>query len=118
MFSHEQCVATAYGPEEIKDTEFCAGVPDFDMDGITDGGRDSCQGDSGGPFVCEQDGTAVQYGVVSWGYGCAEPNRPGVYAKLAGTITEWIGLPHLFSIFQVLWPNLFKLADNMHQDEL
>lgn len=90
IFSREQCIATAYGPEQIKDNEFCAGVPDMNLDGITDGGKDSCQGDSGGPFVCQEGNTAVQYGVVSWGYGCAAPNNPGVYAKLAGPLTEWI----------------------------
>ena len=26
-----------------KNVEFCAGVPDRDNDGITDGGKDSCQ---------------------------------------------------------------------------
>ena len=62
----------------------------MNLDGITDGGRDSCQGDSGGPLVCQEGSTAVQYGVVSWGYGCAAPNRPGVYATLAGELTSWI----------------------------
>ena len=90
IFSNEQCIATAYSANEIKDSEFCGGVPDLDMDGITDGGRDSCQGDSGGPVVCADGNTAVQYGVVSWGYGCASPNAPGVYARLAGPLTEWI----------------------------
>jgi len=90
IFSREQCIATAYNPEEIKESEFCAGVPDMNLDGITDGGHDSCQGDSGGPLVCQEGTTAVQYGVVSWGYGCAAPNHPGVYAKLAGPLTDWI----------------------------
>merc|ERR1712215_500897 len=57
----------AYGVSEIADSMICAG--------LAQGGKDSCQGDSGGPFMC---GSQLS-GVVSWGYGCAEPGYPGVY---------------------------------------
>jgi len=43
-------------------------------------GDDSCQGDSGGPLVDIE--TCTHIGVVSLGYGCAEPEFPGVYAKV------------------------------------
>ncbi|XP_030592399.1 trypsin-like isoform X2 [Archocentrus centrarchus] len=57
--------------------------------GLTQGGKDSCQGDSGGPMVSKNSAIWVQAGVVSFGKGCAEPNFPGVYARVS-EYQSWI----------------------------
>ena len=62
--------------------------------GLVEGGKDSCQGDSGGPLVTRATGVDDGYsliGVVSWGYGCAEPGLYGVYSqfsKFLGWVAE------------------------------
>ncbi|XP_060800743.1 trypsin 5G1-like [Amyelois transitella] len=63
----------------ITDRMICAGTEE--------GGKDSCQGDSGGPAVNET--SLVQYGVVSFGIGCARPNVPGVYTSVPA-LRDWI----------------------------
>ncbi|XP_071444012.1 trypsin-like [Hetaerina americana] len=62
---------------KIPVNEICAGY--------RDGGIDACQGDSGGPLVIN----GIQYGIVSWGDGCAKPGFPGVYTEVAA-YRSWI----------------------------
>ena len=98
--SNTTAVLGPYAAEDI-----CAGLPDEDGDGWTDGaplgstwsegmdednivGVDSCQNDSGGPLVCEVDGVATLVGVVSRGHKCAWTRYPGIYTSVS--VDNWI----------------------------
>jgi hypothetical protein len=82
LISHDSCASSYAG--KLTSMMLCAGQPN--------GGKDACQGDSGGPLFRAQAGDPaafVQYGVVSWGDGCARADRPGVYVDVAKFDT-WI----------------------------
>ena len=58
--------------------------------GTARGGRDACNGDSGGPLVVKSsNGRYILAGIVSWSYGCGEPNSPGVYTRIS-KFKSWI----------------------------
>ncbi|XP_075045727.1 transmembrane protease serine 5 [Mixophyes fleayi] len=81
LISTKKCNSSCIYNGDITPRMLCAGY--------LDGKVDACQGDSGGPLVCQTDYTWRLVGVVSWGMGCAEPNRPGVYTKIASFL-DWI----------------------------
>jgi secreted trypsin-like serine protease len=60
--------------------------------GYPQGGTDTCQGDSGGPLlVPAPNGAPRLVGDTSFGDGCAQPGKPGIYGRLGDTkLREWI----------------------------
>ncbi|KAI5641089.1 trypsin domain-containing protein [Phthorimaea operculella] len=68
----------------ITEAMICAGILDV-------GGADACQGDSGGPLIHHEEDGDVLVGIVSWGFGCADPVYPGVNARVSA-LAEWIAL--------------------------
>ena len=57
--------------------------------GYEEGGVDACQGDSGGPIFQINGQDIAQYGIVSYGTGCAREGFPGVYTSVA-SLKSWI----------------------------
>ncbi|KAI5711946.1 hypothetical protein M8J75_004486 [Diaphorina citri] len=83
ILSEEECKSAGYSASRITNNMLCAGY--------AEGKRDSCQGDSGGPLqiAVARPGKMEVIGIVSWGRGCARPNYPGVYTRVANYL-NWI----------------------------
>ncbi|XP_075456970.1 coagulation factor XII isoform X1 [Ascaphus truei] len=81
IIPHTQCCSPNVHGNRILPGMLCAG--------FLEGGADACQGDSGGPLVCEVDGRIELNGIVSWGTGCGEENKPGVYTAVSSYI-DWV----------------------------
>uniref|UniRef100_A0A8C2TYJ1 Coagulation factor IX-like n=1 Tax=Coturnix japonica TaxID=93934 RepID=A0A8C2TYJ1_COTJA len=65
----------------VTDNMFCAGYGTE--------AADACKGDSGGPFAVPYQNTWFLLGIVSWGDGCAERGKYGVYTRVSNYI-PWI----------------------------
>ncbi|XP_076612809.1 plasminogen [Chaetodon auriga] len=81
VIENKICNRPSYLNGRVRDHEMCAGN--------IEGGTDSCQGDSGGPLVCNSQNRYVLQGVTSWGLGCANAMKPGVYARVSKFV-DWI----------------------------
>jgi secreted trypsin-like serine protease len=57
-----------------------------------DGRADTCQGDSGGPLLAPTSGGVLRLvGDTSYGVGCADPDYPGIYGRVADDyLRTWI----------------------------
>ncbi|KAG2468018.1 PLMN protein, partial [Polypterus senegalus] len=81
VIENKVCNRPEFLAGRVKSYEMCAGT--------IEGGTDSCQGDSGGPLVCNMDTAFVLQGVTSWGIGCANAMKPGVYVRVSNFV-DWI----------------------------
>ena len=80
IVSNDTCNQPASYNGAITEGKMCAG----DVD------KDSCQGDSGGPLIERlDDGSFRLIGVTSYGEGCGQPLKFGVYTRVSKYI-EWI----------------------------
>lgn len=78
IWKQESCTGwRKYNASQIDETMMCA-----QGSSLFGGVRDACQGDSGGPLVCEGDGGWTVYGATSWGEGCADRNKPGIWSRV------------------------------------
>ncbi|KRT86665.1 Trypsin [Oryctes borbonicus] len=80
IWYQKECVAAF--AQRITDNMICAAA--------YEGGVDSCKGDSGGPLLHQLDNERwVVIGIVSWGIGCGNKGKPGLYTRVNNYI-PWI----------------------------
>uniref|UniRef100_A0A0D9S2M6 Coagulation factor XI n=1 Tax=Chlorocebus sabaeus TaxID=60711 RepID=A0A0D9S2M6_CHLSB len=80
LVTNEEC-QKRYRGHKITHKMICAGY--------REGGKDACKGDSGGPLSCKHNEVWHLVGITSWGEGCAQRERPGVYTNVVEYV-DWI----------------------------
>ncbi|XP_061674048.1 tissue-type plasminogen activator isoform X2 [Syngnathoides biaculeatus] len=81
LWPSERCVPDVLSGRTVTPNMLCAGD--------TRGLDDACKGDSGGPLVCRTNDKMTLMGVISWGDGCGQRDKPGVYTRVTHYI-NWI----------------------------
>ncbi|KAM4715685.1 plasminogen activator, urokinase b [Anableps anableps] len=81
LLADDVCQQKDFYGDMVSNNMFCAARPDWS--------QDACEGDSGGPLVCKVGNTLFLFGIISWGDGCAEENKPGVYTRVTN-YNKWI----------------------------
>ncbi|KAK7945699.1 hypothetical protein WMY93_001427 [Mugilogobius chulae] len=111
LLPQSTCKSTL-GKDLVTNTMLCAGY-------LT-GGIDSCQGDSGGPLIYQDraSGRFQLYGITSWGDGCGEKGKPGVYTRVFA-FSDWIQseIQKSFGSREPTCPELLKTTEMTEEEQ-
>ena len=79
--SRQVCNGPLANNGAVTDSMLCAGY--------SKGGIDACYGDSGGALAVSATSQPKLAGIVSWGEGCAHPQKYGVYTRVP-VFASWV----------------------------